>query len=106
MRADVEGADRARKYHVLIGFPETSVFKTYVNNNFLLNCNISVDGIHIAGNVYEGSTSILQVQMRRKKPILHSKIEKCLYLFQYQRDTKSYIYTWTFLRKWCNIITQ
>ena len=45
-RADNEGGDRVRIYQGLLSWPETSDFKTYVNNNLLLNCSITVDGIN------------------------------------------------------------
>ena len=45
-RADNEEGDRARIYQEILSWPETSAFKTYVNNNLLLNCNITVDGIN------------------------------------------------------------
>ena len=52
MCADIEGADRARIYQGLLGWPETSVFKTYVNNNLLLNCSITMEDINRADHIY------------------------------------------------------
>ena len=75
----------------------TSTFKTYVNNNLLSNCDITGYGINRYEHINEETTLIIQDLMRRKKPTVHSKIEKLLYLFQYKRDTKPYIYTWTFV---------
>ena len=51
-RADIEWADRSRIYQVILGWIEISAFKTYVNNNFLLNCNITVNDIHRADHIY------------------------------------------------------
>lgn len=88
--------DRARIYQGILGWPATSAFKTYVNNNLILNCSITVYDLNIAEDMYVEARPILQGKNRRKKPTVHSKIEKCLCLFQYQRDTKTYIYAWTF----------
>ena len=76
MRADIEGAERARRYQVLFGWPEKSDFNTHVNNNLLLNCNITTDDINRAHTIYGEATSILQDKMMSKKPIVHSKTEK------------------------------
>ena len=51
--AEVDRANRARRYQGLLGWPEKSSFETYVNNNLLLNCNINVDDINIADHLYE-----------------------------------------------------
>ena len=91
-RADIEGVDRERRYQGLLGWPSTSYFKTYVNKNLILNCNINVDNINISENMYGLATPILQGKMRRKKPTVHSKYEKYLYLLQYQREKNLHIY--------------
>ena len=68
---------------------------------------MTMENANRADHIYEEATPIRQGKMRRKKPTVHSKIEIFLYLFQYQRDKKTYIFTWTFfLRKWFNIYTQ
>ena len=51
-RADIEGTDRVRRYQEILGWPETSALKNYVNNNLLLNCNINVDDIDRSEEIY------------------------------------------------------
>ena len=104
--ADIEGADIERRYRGLLGWPEKSDFNTYVTNKLLLNCNINVDDINISEDIYGESAPIIQGKIKMKKSTVHSNIKKFIYLFQYQRYTKTYIYAWTFLRKWFNITTQ
>ena len=104
--ADIEGAYIARRDKLLLGWPSTSNFKTYVNNNLLLNCNITVDEISIAEHIYGEATPILQGETRRKTSTVHLKIEKYIDLFQYQRDKKTYIYTFFFSRRWFDSHTQ
>ena len=70
-RADIEGADRARKYQGLLGWSETSAFKTYFNNNLLLNYNITMDDINGSEDIYWEATPILQDKMSRKKLTLY-----------------------------------
>ena len=94
MRADIEGADRPRRYQVLLGWPATSDLNTYVNNNLLLEFSITVYDINISNNIYGEATPILQGKIRSRKPTVHLKIETFLHIFQYQRDTKTYIYIW------------
>ena len=74
MCADIGGADRARRYQGILGWPETSAFKTYINENLLTNCNIPVDEINRSEDIYLYTTPILQVKRISKKPIVHSKI--------------------------------
>ena len=68
--------DKARKYQGLLGWPETSAFKTYVLKNLLVNCNITVVDINRADNLYGEAVPILQGKTRGKKPRVHSKTEK------------------------------
>ena len=51
-RADIEGSDRSKRYQGLLGWPGNSAFKTYFNNNLLLNCNITVYYINRAEHIY------------------------------------------------------
>ena len=82
-RTNIEGAKRARIYQGLLGCQETSAFNNYIDKTLLLNCNITVDNIKRADHIYREATPIVQGKRRRKKPTVHSKIEKYLYLFQY-----------------------
>ena len=52
IRAGIEGADRARIYQGLLGWPETSALKTYVNSNLLINCKINVYYINRSEHIY------------------------------------------------------
>ena len=68
---DIEGADRVRRYQGILGWTETSDFNNYVNNNFLLSCNITADDINRSDNIYGKATHILKGKKRRKKPTAH-----------------------------------
>ena len=70
-RADIEGADISIIYQGLLGSPGKISFKTYVNNNILLNFNITVDEINISDHIYGEATPILQGKITRKKPTVH-----------------------------------
>ena len=76
MHADIEGANRARIYQGLLGWPETSTFNKYVNNNLLINCSITVDDLSRAKHINGEATPIMQGKFWRKKQRVHSKIEK------------------------------
>ena len=76
MRADINVADRERRYQVLLGWTETSSFKTYVNNNLILNCNITVNDINRAEHIYGGAKPTIRGKTRKKKPKVHSRIIK------------------------------
>ena len=62
---------RERIHQGLLGWPEKSYLKTYVNNNILLNWNINVDDINRAEHIYREAKPILWGKTRRKKPTLH-----------------------------------
>ena len=94
------------RYQVLLGCPETSAFNNYVINNLLINFNITVDDINRSEHIYGEATTILQGKLRRRKPTVHSKTEKNNLPLPMSERHKTYIYTWTFLRKWFNIHTQ
>ena len=66
MHAGIEGADRARRYQGLLVRPLKSAFNTYVNNNLLLKCNITMDDKKIAQDIYGKATPILQDKTMRK----------------------------------------
>ena len=102
--ADIEVSYRERGYKGLLGWTETSDFKTYFNNKLLLNCNITVHDIKRDDCMYAESTPIKQSKIMRHKPTVHSKTDKYLYLFQYKRDKKKHLYI-DFLPKWFDIIT-
>ena len=107
MRDDIEVEDRARRYEGLLGWTATSFFNNYVNNSLLLNCNITVDEINRSKHLYGEATLIVKGKRRRKIPTVHSKILKYLYLFQYQRYKKTYIYACTcFTCERFDILTQ
>ena len=69
-------ADRARIYQGLLGCPGKSAFGDYINNNLLLNCNITLDGINRAENIYGEETPILQGNVRKNKLTANSNIYK------------------------------
>ena len=83
MLAGIERVDRKRRYQGLLGWPGTSVFKSYVNNKILINCNINLYDMNVDENIYREETPIFQGEVMRKKQTVHVKIEKYLYLFQY-----------------------
>ena len=76
-------------YQGLLGCPSTSALNNYVNNKLLLNCNITVDDINRAADIYGEAKPIIRGKMSREKEIVHSKSKTNLYFFQYQRDTKT-----------------
>ena len=57
-------------------FPGTSTFKSYVINNLIQNCDISVDDINKANIIYGPSIPNIQGQMTRRRPQAHDKIVK------------------------------
>ena len=62
-------------YQGLLGCPSTSALNNYVNNKLLLNCNITVDDINRAADIYGEAKPIIRGKMSREKEIVHSKIE-------------------------------
>ena len=75
-RADIEGADRARRYQRLLGCTETSASKTYVNNKIMFNFKITVDYMNRTKNIYGESKPIIKGKMRINIPTVHSKMDK------------------------------
>ena len=67
--ADIEGEDRARIYHRPLDLPATSTFKTYVNNNLLLNCNITGDDKNRAENIYGEANPFYGVKLEGRNQL-------------------------------------
>ena len=106
MHADTEGEYKARRYQRLLGFPATNSFKTYINNNFLFNCNITVNYIDRAEHINKEAKPTLYGKMRRKKPTVQSKIEKNTFTSSNIRETKNPTSIHGhFLCKWFDILT-
>ena len=103
--ADIEGVDRARIYQGPLGWISTGSFNTYVNKNFLPNCNITVYYIDRAEHIYGEATSILQGKMRRKKPTVHSKMENNNLPLLISERHNNYTITWKILSGGFYILT-
>ena len=48
----IEGEDRARRYQGLLGWSKIIAFKTYFNDNLLINFNMTVDDINRSEKKY------------------------------------------------------
>ena len=53
-------ADKARKYQGLIAWPSTSTFKKYVADNYINNCDVTVDDIERGKFIYEAPLPLLK----------------------------------------------
>ena len=67
-RREIEQADAARLLQAQIGWPSTDQFKHIVNNNLLINCEITADDISRAEAIYGPSVPLLQGKMARRRP--------------------------------------
>ena len=70
-KKEINRAVKARQMHQLLGWPSTQHFKSYVKNNMLKNCDVTVDDINRAEKIYGVPSPILQGKM--SKPEQKSK---------------------------------
>ena len=52
----------------IIRWPSTVNFKTYIKDSPLQNCNIDIDGINRAEDIYVTPTPIIQMKMKITTP--------------------------------------
>ena len=69
-------ADKARKYQGLIAWPSTSTFKKYVSDNYINNCDVTVDDIERGILIYGEPLPLLKGKMKRISPRKHPKLTK------------------------------
>ena len=73
-RREIKRADQARKYQEILGWPSTAQFKAIVANNLVTNCDISVDDITRASDIYGEPIATLKGKMTRKSPQSHDDL--------------------------------
>ena len=67
-RKEIEQADKARILKAHLGWPATDDFKRLVAENFLINCDITVDDVSRAVVIYGPSEPMLKCKMFRRRP--------------------------------------
>ena len=73
---EIKGADLSRKFQEYLFFPGPSIFKIYVNENLINNCEITGDNINREELIYGPLEPYIGGHMVRHKPPIHDKIEK------------------------------
>ena len=64
---DIEGADRARVLQQLLQWPSTADFKRYINENLLINCDVTSDDVNRAISIYGEQVPILRGKKVRRE---------------------------------------
>ena len=64
---EVHQADKSRVLQAKLGRPSTADFKTYIKNNLLINCDITVDDVSRAEAVYGPQVPMLRGKMVRRE---------------------------------------
>ena len=90
-RNEISDADKALYYQELLGWPSMAAMKTYVKDNLLKNCDVTIDDIVRSEQLYGKAVPELKGKMRRANPVTHADIARvplppilkgrCLHLF-------------------------
>ena len=68
-KKDVKGADSARSWQHIIGWPSETTYQHIIQNNLVNNCPITLDDLHRATLIHGAATPLLQGKMNRVKPL-------------------------------------
>jgi len=67
-RREIEGADTARLLQGRLGWPSTGQYKQLIENNLLVNTDVTADGINRAEAIYGQAVPLIKGKMVRKRP--------------------------------------
>ena len=70
-RKEIEGAKKARKLQQVLGWPGTSTFKSYLNNNLITNSEVTADDVSRAEHIFGVPIPLLRGKMTNT-PTPHS----------------------------------
>ena len=73
-KCEIDGANKARKYQEVLGWEISDTMKRLVTENHLLCCDITVDDITRAVEIYGKAVPILKGKMIRPLPKAHEAI--------------------------------
>ena len=71
---EIDSADKAREYQELLGWHGVDTLKRMITNNELNNCEITVDDVTRAEQLYGPAVPTLKGKMKRPKTQTHSPI--------------------------------
>lgn len=67
-RREIEGADTARLLQGRLGWPSTGQYKQLIENNLLVNTDVTTDDINRAEAIYGQAVPLIKGKMVRKRP--------------------------------------
>ena len=73
---EMADADKALYYQELLGWPSMSVFKEYIKNNLIQNCDVTVDDIARSKQIYGKAVPEIKGKMRRVGPVSHTDVQR------------------------------
>ena len=73
---EIADADRVLYYQELLGWPSMAAFKSYVKNNEILNCDVTIDDIARSEQLYGKAVPELKGKMKRIKPVSHADVTR------------------------------
>ena len=71
-KREIEGAIVARQLQQTIGWTSTTTFISYIKNNAINNCTVSIDDVHRAIAIFGTPTPLLKGKMTRPTPSSHN----------------------------------
>jgi len=72
-KSEIARAKKARRYQSLLGWPATGAFIGYLKRNLIENCDVSIQDIERAEEIYGTPRPILEGKMKRVSPVMHPK---------------------------------
>ena len=75
-KQEIQGADRVLQYLELLGWPSVTIFKEYIRNDMLTNCDITIDDVSRYQQLYGTPVPELKGKLKRVKPQSHDNIKR------------------------------
>ena len=73
---EVKDADKALYYQELMGWPSMSALCSYIKNNLITNCDITIDDITRSEQIYGKAVPELKGKMKRSCPLSHLNVQQ------------------------------
>ena len=65
-KREIAGVKKARKLQALMGWPSESTFRRLISDSQVLNCDVTLDDVIRANDIYGTARPLLQGKMKRK----------------------------------------
>ena len=75
-KRQIQSEEKARQYQLYLTWPSTQHLKEIVSKNLLNNCEITVDDVHRAEDIFGTPLPLLKGKMCRRSPIRHPQSTK------------------------------